>query len=108
MCPGETVRMREDTERQFVQAAQEQNKLEEKLVQVERKALLTLNNTEQIHREQLEAERRLKVHKDPRPSLRVTLLCPRADQVCLWLTGAAVCGADGAEGAGGGAAAQTV
>lgn len=53
--------MRVDAERQFAQAAQEQSKMEEKLAQVERNALLTLNNKEQIHREQLEAERRQKV-----------------------------------------------
>lgn len=62
--------MREDAERQFVQVTQERNKLEEKLVQVERKALLTLNNTEQIHREQLEAERRLKVQRDLQSSIK--------------------------------------
>lgn len=53
--------MRADAERQFAQAAQERSMLEEKLAQVERNALLTLNNKEQIHREQLEAERRQKV-----------------------------------------------
>ncbi|XP_034736357.1 rootletin [Etheostoma cragini] len=52
--------MRVDAERQFVQAAQERSNLEEKLAQVERNALLTLNNKEQIHREQHEAERRQK------------------------------------------------
>lgn len=53
--------MRADAECQFAQAAQERSMLEEKLAQVERNALLTLNNKEQIHREQLEAERRQKV-----------------------------------------------
>lgn len=53
--------MRVDAENQFAQAAQEQSKLEEKVAQVERNAFLTLNNKEQIHREQLEAERRKKV-----------------------------------------------
>lgn len=53
--------MRVDAERQFAQAAQERGNLEEKLAQVERNALLTLNNKEQIHREQLEVERRHKV-----------------------------------------------
>lgn len=47
-----------DAERQAAQAAQEQSKLEEKLAQVERNALLTLNSREQIHREQLDAEQR--------------------------------------------------
>lgn len=61
ICPGDGARMRVDAERQFAQAAQERSMLEEKLAQVERKAILTLNNKEQIHREQLEGERRLKV-----------------------------------------------
>lgn len=60
-CPGDGARMRVDAERQFAQAAQEKTMLEEKLVQAERSAILTLNNKEQIHREQLEGERRLKV-----------------------------------------------
>lgn len=59
---GDGTRMRVDAERQFAQAAQERSLLEEKLAQVERNALLTLNNREQIHREQLDAERQLKVH----------------------------------------------
>lgn len=61
MCPGDAAQLRVDAERQFTQAAQEQSKLEEKLAQVERNALLTLNNKEQIHREKLEAVRRQKV-----------------------------------------------
>lgn len=61
MCPGNAAQLRVDAERQFTQAAQEQSKLEEKLAQVERNALLTLNNKEQIHREKLEAVRRQKV-----------------------------------------------
>lgn len=50
--------MCEDAEHQL---AQERHTLEEKLAQVERNALLTLSSEEQIHREQLEAERRQKV-----------------------------------------------
>ncbi len=61
MCPGEGALMRVEAERQSAQAAQEWSMSEEKLAQMERNALLTLNNKEQIHREQLEAERRLKV-----------------------------------------------
>lgn len=61
ICPGDAARMRVDAERQFAQAAQERSKLEEQLAQVERDALLNLNKKEQIHREQLEAERRQKV-----------------------------------------------
>lgn len=53
--------MRVDAEHQFAQAAQERSKLEERMAQVERNALLALNNKEQTHREQLEAERRQKV-----------------------------------------------
>lgn len=53
--------MRVDAEHQLAQAAQERTKLEEKLAHVERNAQLTLNKKEQIHREQLEAERRQKV-----------------------------------------------
>lgn len=53
--------MRVDAERQFAQAAQERSKLEERMAQVERNALLALSNKEQSHREQLEAERRQKV-----------------------------------------------
>lgn len=60
-CPGDVARMRVDAQHQLAQAAQERGKLEEKLAQVERNALLTLNNREQSHREQLEAERRQKV-----------------------------------------------
>ena len=61
MCAGDAVRMRVDAERQFAQAAQEQRHLEEKLAQVERNSLLTLNNREQVHRGQLEAEHKQKV-----------------------------------------------
>ncbi len=61
MCPGDAAQLRVEAERQCAQAAQEQSKLEEKLAQVERNALLTLNNKEHIHREKLEAERRQKV-----------------------------------------------
>ncbi len=61
MCPGDAAQLRVEAERQCAQAAQEQSKLEEKLAQVERNALLTLNNNVHIHREQLEAERRQKV-----------------------------------------------
>lgn len=64
VSPGDVTRMRADAEQQFAQATQEQSKLEDKLAQVERNALLTLNNREQIHREQLEAERRQKVQCD--------------------------------------------
>lgn len=64
MCLGDAARMRVDAERQLAQAAQERSKLEEKLAQVERNALLTLNNKEQVHREQLEAERRQKVQSN--------------------------------------------
>ncbi|XP_032382850.1 rootletin [Etheostoma spectabile] len=56
----DAARMRVEAECQFVHAAQERSNLEEKLAQVERNALLTLNNKEQIHREQHEAERRQK------------------------------------------------
>lgn len=61
VCPGDAAQMRVDAENQFAQAAQDQNRLEEKLSQVERNAFLTLNNKEKIHREQLEAERRKRV-----------------------------------------------
>ena len=56
--------MRVDAERQFAQAAQERSKLEERMAQAERNALLALNNKEQSHREQLEAERRQKVQSN--------------------------------------------
>lgn len=56
--------MRVDAERQFAQAAQERSKLEERMAQVERNALLALNNKEQSHREQLEAEHRQKVQSN--------------------------------------------
>lgn len=56
--------MRVDAEHQFAQAAQERSKLEERMAQVERNALLALNNKEQSHREQLEAERRQKVQSN--------------------------------------------
>lgn len=61
ICPGDAARVRADAERQSAQAAQEGTKLEEKLAQVERSGLLTLKRKEQVHREQLEAERRQKV-----------------------------------------------
>ena len=60
-CPGDAARMRVDAEHNLAQAAQERSRLEEKLAQVERNAQMTLSNKEQIHREQLEAERRQKV-----------------------------------------------
>ncbi|XP_034438966.1 rootletin isoform X1 [Hippoglossus hippoglossus] len=56
----DAARMRVDAEHNLAQAAQERSKLEEKLAQVERNAQMTLSNKEQIHREQLEAERRQK------------------------------------------------
>lgn len=62
ICPGDGARMRVDAERQFAQAAQEWSMLEGKLAQVERNAQLTLNNKEQSHREQLDAERWQKVY----------------------------------------------
>lgn len=49
--------MRAEAER----AAQDRLALEEKLVQAERDALLTLSRREQVHREQLESQRREKV-----------------------------------------------
>lgn len=61
-CAGEAVQMRADAERQCAQAKEERSKLEEKLAQVERSTLLTLTSKQQIHREQLEAERQQKVH----------------------------------------------
>lgn len=61
VCAGDAARMRADAERQFAQATQKQRNLEEKLAQAERNSLLTLNNREQVHRGQLEAERRQKV-----------------------------------------------
>lgn len=61
VCPGDAAQMRVDAENQFARAAQERDKLEEKVAQVERNAFLTLNNKEQIHREQLEAEHRKRV-----------------------------------------------
>jgi len=61
ICAGEAARMRVDAERQFAQAAQQQGELEEKLSQVERKAQLMLNKTEQNHMEQLEVEHQQKV-----------------------------------------------
>ncbi|XP_034091518.1 rootletin isoform X3 [Gymnodraco acuticeps] len=56
----DAARMREDGEQRVEQAVKAQTELEKKLAQMERKTLLTLNNTEQLHREQLEAERQLK------------------------------------------------
>lgn len=63
-CLGDAARMRVDAEHQLAQAAQGQSMLEEKLAQVERNAMLNLNNKEQIHRQQLEAERRQRVQYD--------------------------------------------
>ncbi|KAI9542518.1 hypothetical protein NQZ68_019200 [Dissostichus eleginoides] len=56
----DAARMREDGEQRVEQAVKAQTELEKKLAQMERKTLLTLNNREQLHREQLEAERQLK------------------------------------------------
>ncbi|XP_010765111.1 rootletin-like, partial [Notothenia coriiceps] len=56
----DAARMREDGELRVEQAVKAQTELEKKLAQMERKTLLTLNNTEQLHREQLEAECHLK------------------------------------------------
>lgn len=61
---GDAARMREDGEQRVERAVEAQTELEKKLAQVERKTLLTLSNTEQLHREQLEAERQLKVQSD--------------------------------------------
>ncbi|KAF3835741.1 hypothetical protein F7725_028299 [Dissostichus mawsoni] len=60
----DAARMREDGEQRVEQAVKAQTELEKKLAQMERKTLLTLNNREQLHREQLEAERQLKVQSD--------------------------------------------
>nr|XP_057928909.1 rootletin [Doryrhamphus excisus] len=49
-----------DAECQLAYAAQERSNLEEKLAQAERNALQSLMNRDEHHREQLEAERRLK------------------------------------------------
>lgn len=57
--------MRADAEQQLQQAAKQQRLLEEKLTEVERNALLMRNNTEQIHREQLEAEHKQTVNHQP-------------------------------------------
>ena len=61
---GDAARMHEDGKQRVEQAVKAQTELEKKLAQMERKTLLTLNNTEQLHREQLEAERQLKVQSD--------------------------------------------
>lgn len=61
LCPGDASERRADAENQFTLAAKERSKLEEKVAQVEKDASLTLRNKEQLHREQLEAERRQKV-----------------------------------------------
>lgn len=53
--------MRAEAERRRAHAEQERLALEEKLAQAERDALLTLNDRERVHREQLDAERRQKV-----------------------------------------------
>ncbi|KAM9831297.1 uncharacterized protein crocc2 [Neosynchiropus ocellatus] len=50
---------REDAECQLAKAAEECSKLEEKLAQVEREALLTHNKRNELHQKQLETERRL-------------------------------------------------
>ncbi|MED6266669.1 hypothetical protein CHARACLAT_004383 [Characodon lateralis] len=52
----DAAKMRVDAEQQLQQAAKQVRMFEEKLAEVERNALLMLNNTEQIHRGQLEAE----------------------------------------------------
>ncbi|XP_072771225.1 uncharacterized protein crocc2 [Nerophis lumbriciformis] len=49
-----------DAEHQLAQAAQERSILEEKCVQVEKNALQSLKSRDEQHREQLEAQRRLK------------------------------------------------
>ncbi|XP_063747285.1 rootletin [Eleginops maclovinus] len=56
----DAAQMREDGEQRVEQAVKAQSELEEKLAQVKRKTLLTLSHKEQIHREQLEAERKIK------------------------------------------------
>lgn len=50
-----------DAERELAQVAQERSDLEEKLLQAERKALQSLKNSDELHTEQLEDERRRKV-----------------------------------------------
>lgn len=55
--PGDGTRMRAEAE----QAVQDRLALEEKLVQAERNALLTLSHREQVHQEQLESQRKEKV-----------------------------------------------
>ncbi|KAK5930141.1 hypothetical protein CgunFtcFv8_026404 [Champsocephalus gunnari] len=56
----DAARTREDGEQRVERAVEAQTELEKKLAHMERKTLLTLSNTEQRHREQLEAERQLK------------------------------------------------
>lgn len=114
MSTGDAAQMRGDAERHFLQSKEERSKLEEKLTQVEKNALLTLTHREQIHREQLEAERQQNVEwdgsSDFKPNKKYDFAVISLELcVCLhWLTGAAVCGADGSAGAGHGAAAHTV
>ncbi|KAI4829341.1 hypothetical protein KUCAC02_023387 [Chaenocephalus aceratus] len=67
----DAARMREDGEQRVERAVEAQTELEKKLAQVERKTLLTLSNTEQLHREQLEAERQLKVQSKQYAELTV-------------------------------------
>ncbi|XP_061895359.1 rootletin-like isoform X1 [Entelurus aequoreus] len=56
----DVAQVRLDAEHQLAQAAQERSALEEKWVQVERNALQSLKSRDEQHREQLEAQRRLK------------------------------------------------
>ncbi|XP_061744407.1 rootletin [Nerophis ophidion] len=56
----DVAQVRLDAEHQLAQAAQERSILEEKWVQVERNALQSLKSRDEQHREQLEAQRRLK------------------------------------------------
>ena len=58
---GDVAQVHVDAGQQFAQATQHRSELEEKLAQVERNALLTLNNIKQSHREQLEADHQQKV-----------------------------------------------
>lgn len=50
--------MRADAELQLQQAATQRRMLEDKLTEVERNSTLMRNKTEQVHREQLEAEQK--------------------------------------------------
>lgn len=61
ICPGDGARVRAEAERRRAHAEQERLALEEKLAQAERDALLTLNDRERVHREQLDGERQQKV-----------------------------------------------